>query len=374
LVVLELGDEGTQWCGKYFADMGATVVKVEPRAGSPGRHRGPYKHGKPDVNASIHFWTYNTSKDSVTLDVEVEGDRALLLGMIAGADVMLEDSSPGYLADLGLDYDHLAPQFGRLIVTSVTPFGQGGPLQQWRGSDMICWAMGGAMSLVGYSDPNTPPLVPQGDFSYQLAGCWAVIGTLVALTQRESTGEGQHVDVSVQEACAFCVDGYDVSPYEYTGTVVRRRDGGAKTVTKDGKFLVPQITNVSDSRWLEFRDWLKAQGEGAELHDLDAAGMQANMEKVEEVIQGLADRRSGAELFALGQSFGFTWMVANAPEELLEDEHLRARGFFREVVHPEYGRSYTYGGPGAVWSESGWDIRARPPRLGEHNGKWGVSR
>ncbi len=374
LVILEIGDEATQACGKYFADMGATVVKVEPPGGAPSRHRGPYKDEIPDVNASVHFWAYNTSKESVTLDLERSADRTVLRSLALEADVILEDHPPGYLDQLGVGYSYFASALPSLIMTSVTPFGQTGPLKDWRGSDMVYWATGGAMWLVGYDDPDTPPLIPQGEISYQVAGCWACIGTLVALTDRVTTGQGQHVDVSLQEACAFLVDGYDVAPYEYAGEIRRRQEGlaGDPILTKDKKFFLPQITNVPDTRWLEFRDWLTAEGEGADLANLDAEAMRSDMPMVRHVIERLAQKRTAAELSALGQSFGFTWMAANAPEELFDDEQLNYRQFFQTVPHPEYTTAYTYGGPAALWSEAGWQIRTRPPRLGEHNAKWGI--
>ena len=180
--------------------------------------------------------------------------------------------------------------------------------------------------------------------------------------------------MSLQEACAFLVDGYDVAPYEYAGEIRRRQEGlaGDPILTKDKKFFLPQITNVPDTRWLEFRDWLTAEGEGADLANLDVEAMRSDMPMVRHVIERLAQKRTAAELSALGQSFGFTWMAANAPEELFDDEQLNYRQFFQTVPHPEYTTAYTYGGPAALWSEAGWQIRTRPPRLGEHNAKWGI--
>ena len=369
LFILELGDEGTQFCGRFFADMGATVIKIEPPGGAGSRHRGPFKDGKPDPNASIYFWTYNTSKDSITLDLEREEDRDTLRSLAERADVVLEDYAPGYLDSLGLGYRQLSPD-GRLVMTSVTPFGQTGPLKDWKGSDMVYWAMGGMMWNLGYDDPATPPLVAQGEITYQFAGMWAAIGTMAALAARDAIGEGQHVDVSIQEACAFGVHCYNTAAFEYQGTVTRRHDYIAHVITKDGKRVVPQILNVSADRWIAFRDWLKEQGEGEELHDLDAETLQKSTELVKQVIQGLADKRDAREMVKIGQSFGFTWAAVNAPEELLEDEQLRARNFFQDVHHPEFATSFVYGGPAAEWSEAQWRIRRRPPLLGEDNAKW----
>src|SRR5581483_6678569 len=188
LRVVEIGDRGTQYCGKLLADMGAEVIKVEPPGGVPSRHVGPFRNDVPDPNQSLLFWAFNTNKRSVVLDLEDEGARATVRRLIAGADILLEDARPGYLAGLGLGYEELASGHPRLIYTSITPFGQTGPLAGWKGGDLIQWAMGGNMWLVGYDDPTTPPILPGGGLSWLAGGHWGAIGTLMALEYCERTG------------------------------------------------------------------------------------------------------------------------------------------------------------------------------------------
>ena len=373
LIVLELGDEGTQFCGKLLADMGARVIKVEPPGGAGSRHRGPYKDDKPDPNTSLYFWAYNTSKESVTLDLDDAKDRDTLRAAARRADVVLEDYAPGYLSGLGLGYEDLAAVNPRLIVASVTPFGQTGPRKDWQGCDLVHMATGGPMWLIGYDDPETPPLLPQGDISFQMGGYWAAIGIFVALWQQSRTGEGQHVDVSNQEACAFGVDGYDTGPFEYMGVVSRRRDYSGGTVQcQDGRYIIPQMLNITPERWGKFVEWLKDEKEGEELYDdkyYDPAVLEKALPVVQQVVQRIASSRSADEMWELGQSLGFTWMVFNAPEELFHDPQLQFRNFFQSVEHPELGASYLYAGPPYQWSEATWAIRRRPPLLGEDNDK-----
>lgn len=369
LLILELGDEGTQFCGRFFADMGSTVIKVEPPSGAGSRHRGPFKDNKPDPNACIYFWAYNTSKDGITLDLEKEQDRNFLRQLTERADVVLDDHPPGYLDSLGLGYENLSSN-PRLIMTSVTPFGQTGPLKDWKGSDLVHMAMGGPMWNLGYDDPDTPPLAPQGDISFQFAGMWAVIGTLAAIAARSQSGEGQHVDVSMQEACAFGVHTYNTAGYEYQGTEYHRHDYVPTVITKDGRRVYPQILNVTPDRWIAFRDWLKAEGLGDALHEMDAETLEGSTILVHEAIREVAEQRTALEMVTLGQSFGFTWAAVNAPEELKEDDQLVARKYFQDVYHPEHGASFVYSGPPAEWSEAKWRIRRRPPLLGEDNSKW----
>ena len=372
LLVLELGDEATQYCGKLLADMGARVIKIEPPSGAACRQRGPFKDDKPDPNTSLYFWTYNANKESITLDLTDEADRTKLLKLVAKADVLLEDFKPGHLASLGLSYDDLAKVNPSLIMTSVTPFGQTGPLADWKGGEIIQWAMGGAMWLVGYNDHSTPPLSPPTDYSFLTGGHWAQIGTMAALTQRDMEGEGQHVDVSIQEACSMVTE-WTVPVFEYQGNNLQRIDylGGAVRC-KDGKYFIPQMVNITPVVWSRFVEWLKKEEIGEVLYDdayLDPDHLRENLATVLEVIREIAADKTADELWTEGQKIGFTWMVFNSPDELMDDEQLQARGFFQQVEHPEHGTAYTYAGPPYEFSEAGWSIRRRPPLLGEDNDK-----
>ncbi len=370
LLVLELGDEGTQYCGKLLADMGAQVIKVEPPEGAGARHRGPFAEYKPDPNGSLYFWAWNTSKRSVVLDLRSARDRAKLKRLVRLADVVLEDFQPGHLDQLRLGYAHLRRLNPRLVMTSVTSFGQTGPLAHWKGSDLVHWAMAGNMWLIGYDDPATPPLCPQGDHSYLIAGHWACIGTLAALWERDSTGAGQHVDVSAHEAGSFATE-WSVPELEYLGTHTRRHDylGGAIRC-KDGRYFIPQMVNIGPDRWSRFVDWLKQLGVGQHLYEdkfFDPDVLRTHLHVVLDVIRGIAATKTADEMWVEGQRLGFTWVIFNAPEELLSDEQLLYRKFFQTVDHPERGQAYQYAGPPYEWSDAPWHISRRPPLLGEHN-------
>lgn len=373
LMVVEFGDEATQSAGKFFADMGAIVVKVEPPGGCGARHHGPFRDDVEDPNGCLYFWANNTGKSSVTIDVTTAAGRAALSGLVGRADVLLEDAPPGTMADLGLAYEDLAARNERLVMTSVTPFGADGPMADWLGSDIVTMAMGGAMWNLGYDDPESPPLLPQGDLSFHVAGLWASIATLAALTARIETGKGQHVDISTHEAVAFLVHCYNTVGYEYQGTVMHRHDYVPTVMAGDGRRVLPQILNLAPQKWLEFRDWLLDQGVGEALSGMDVATLEDNMDLVRDAIGEIAATMPASELVVIGQSFGMTWAAVNAPEELIDNEQLRHRGFFVDLAHPELDTSYTYGGPAAIWSEGSPGLRRRAPLLGEHNDEWGIS-
>lgn len=368
LVVVELGDEATQACGKLFADMGATVIKVEPPEGAAARRRGPYLEAhEGDPNASLYFWAHNTNKESITLDLRDDGDRSVLDALLDEADVLLEDFSNGDLESFGLAPEKVAARFPKLVYVSVTPFGRTGPLADWIASDIVAWAMGGGMAMVGYSDHSTPPLVPQGDLTFQLAGQWACVGALTALAARAADGSGQHVDVSLQEVVAMTTDGYGTAPLEYQNQVVARSDLMNMVPTKDGGYIVAQMLNITDDKWQAFKDWIIEQGVAGELSDLPPAEFESNRPKVLEAVGRLSRKWDADDLCKLGQDFGFTWMKVNTAKDLMADPQLRSRNFYRSVNHPELGRSFEYAGPGAEWSEGGWSVRRRPPLLGEDN-------
>lgn len=183
--VLELSGELGWLCGKILADLGADVVTVEPPEGDPGRGG----HG---------FLAHNTGKRSVVLDLETGAGQAQLLSLAARADFLIETFDPGHLDRLGLGWEGLRAANPRLVLTSITPYGQTSPNAAAPASDLEIMAAGGAISLAG--DPDRAPVrvtLPQAG---AWTGAYAAMGTLIAHHHRQATGRGQHVDVSAQAA------------------------------------------------------------------------------------------------------------------------------------------------------------------------------
>src|SRR5262245_34773010 len=137
LRVLEFADQRGEYCGKLFADMGADVIKVEPPGGGPTRRVGPFLDDQPGPDRSLFFWHYNTSKRGITLDLTLSEGRELFDLLLPTADVILESFPPGFLEELGLGYARLAEVNPRLVLTSITGFGQDGPRRDWKGSDLV---------------------------------------------------------------------------------------------------------------------------------------------------------------------------------------------------------------------------------------------
>ena len=191
--VLDLTNERGLLCGQILGDLGADVIKVEPPGGSSARRIGPFFQDQPDPNRSLYWWSYNRNKRSITLDVTRSEGREILLRLAKNAHFLIESDSPGYLASLGLGYQHLAATNPALIGVSITPFGQDGPKANYADSDLVILAAGGPLVLTG--DDDRAPVrvsVPQG---YLHACADAAVGTLAAHHERCFSRLGQHVDI-----------------------------------------------------------------------------------------------------------------------------------------------------------------------------------
>jgi len=204
LKVLEYGHHiSGPYCAKLMADMGAQVIKVEePGMGDETRRIGPFLHDNPHPERSDLFLYLNTNKLGITLKVNNPRGKNIFKELIKQADILIENNPPAKMRELGLDYETLKQVNPRLIMTSITPFGQAGPYRDYKATDLITFHMSG----LGYvtppgveHPPSQPPLKAGGRQSDFVAGLAAATATLLALFQLRITGVGQQVDVSQQE-------------------------------------------------------------------------------------------------------------------------------------------------------------------------------
>src|SRR6202041_3461010 len=153
--VLDLTTERGLLCGQMLGDMGADVVKIEPPGGSAARAIGPFYYDVPHPDRSLYWWAYNRNKRAITLDIERDAGRELLLRLVEAADFFIESDNPGHMARHHLGFDDLAKINPALIYVSITPFGQDGPKASYADSDLIIMAAGGPLILAG--DADRPP-------------------------------------------------------------------------------------------------------------------------------------------------------------------------------------------------------------------------
>ncbi len=194
--VLDLCDERGALCGKILGDMGADVVKIEKPGGDRCRDIGPFYGNTPHRERSLFWFAFNNNKRGVTLNLETSAGKRIFGELVKRSDVVLESFEPGYLDKIGLGYEALRTINPKIVLTSITPFGQSGPYAGYKGTDMVVWALGGLMNLCG--DADRPPLQVSLPQSFIAASTYAAEGTMIALYERGNSGLGQHVDLSAQ--------------------------------------------------------------------------------------------------------------------------------------------------------------------------------
>jgi crotonobetainyl-CoA:carnitine CoA-transferase CaiB-like acyl-CoA transferase len=383
LRVLELADEKGQFCGKLMGDLGADVIKIEPPGGEITRRIGPFLDDIPHWERSLSFWHYNTSKRGITLNLESADGRALFGRLAARADIILETRPPGYFSSLGLGYEELSALNPRLIMCSLTPFGQTGPWRDYLTSDLLHLGAGGQMASSGY-DPedvaDAPPIAPGGGNAWHIAAHYTYMGILAALYFRDMSGEGQYIDASIHEACALTTEGA-IAIYIASGEVVWRHTGRHAAVgpstkiqlaTQDGSWVnvTRSGSNLTPARLRRLAEWMDEHGMAQDLLDekyRDLAVIQENADHTTEVLADFFASMPQDEVWRGGQERDFPWGAIRSMDEIPSDEHLQDRNFFVEVEHPELGRSFTYPGAAAIYNASPWRISRRAPLVGEHN-------
>lgn len=358
--------------GKLIADLGAEVLKIEPPEGSRSRRQGPVAEGAAGTEASLSFWTYNTSKRSVVLGSS-PADHALRDRLIARADVLLSTLSPRELASAGLDLEALAQSHPPLVVVSVTAFGLTGPWKDYLTSDLVGLALGGPLFSCGYDDHSIPPILPGGNQAYQMAATFAYCGLLLALIAREQDGHGQLVDVSMHEANA--VSGELANPYWFypKALVQRQTCRHAQPVPTqpalfqcaDGVYVYFALILADQRSWKALVGWMEEAGIAADLVEPEydeLAHRQENFHHVQELIEVFFQLQTSEEAYQQGQRRGLPIGPLRAFEDLPHDEHLQVRGFFVKV--PAGDTELTV--PGLPYAFSGFSAQPGPaPALGE---------
>ena len=378
--VLDLTDERGHFAGKLFADLGADVIKVEPLEGDAARRRGPFVDDVPGPERSLRWLAWNTNKRSVVLDLSDEAGRDRFLRLAQTADVVLESFAPGRMKELGLGYEVLSEINPGLILVSISAFGQSGPYRDYRATDIVFWAMSGNMSITG--EASAPPAHVSDDYqSFLHAGGDAVIGALIALMQRHRTGRGQHVDLSIQEATSRGL--YQITgSWDMTGRNLDRRErpnvGGAELpwtwACRDGHviWLCP-VGPGSMQRLSGLFAWLDEIDESRELQSIDWEHLPieqmsaADWEPLGRLFADLFSGRTKHELYEAATRHGFLLYPSATSADTLANEQLLARGFWRDVEHPDLGRSIRFPGALAKGDQS-IPAETRPaPALGQHH-------
>ncbi len=352
-------------CAKILADFGADVVKVEPPGGDAARAMAPHFGHDPHPEKSLVFLLANLNKRGVTLDLDDPDGRALLRRMARTTDIIVESYAPGYLASLGLDYAALAQENPRLIMISITPFGQTGPYSAYQSEEIVTYALSGIMSISGMADRE--PLKHGGMQSQYEGGLSGAVGALAALYARDLMGEGQQVDVSLHDVVASTLIIHQPF-YSWAGAVQgRRRPGGSSygqvQPCKDGYFI---WQTGGGAEWDDITEFFGAD-ELKEDRFSTVAGRTVHGEDLDRLVCESTEHRGMHELFrTAAEKYHMLFGIVQEPDDLADCAHLDARKFFQVVDHPVIGRIKV---PFRLWSMSdGPAVYRRPaPLLGQHN-------
>jgi crotonobetainyl-CoA:carnitine CoA-transferase CaiB-like acyl-CoA transferase len=362
--VVDSADVRGELCGRLLADLGADVVRVEPPGGAPSRQLPPLA---PNGRGSLYFAFRNAGKRSVVLDLGDAGDRKRLERLLAGADVWIESGRPGALAARGLDPAAVLARQPRLILASVSDFGQTGPYRDFEGTDMVAHALGGMMFRAGAA--HRPPVVAPGSQAYDAASVTAAFGILCAVRQREQCGRGQWLDVSVHEATS-CLADWSVPIYSKLGVYTHREGAGMWTVypCRDGWV---RVIVIAPHQWQALLEWLGRPEELCKPEFEVFINRIVRRPEIEPVIarflQGFEMQRAARE----AQSRGIPVTPVLRPGEVIDNEHTRARATFAELEILPGQRAAVASG---FFEFDGVRLgpRSGAPRPGEHDRDVGV--
>lgn len=370
--VLDLADEKGVYCGKLLADMGADVIKIEPPGGDATRHLPPFWDDAPDPNGSLFFLYMNTSKRGVTLDLTRPAGQALFKQLARTADLIVETFPPGHLDTWGLGYDTLKADNPGLVLTSITGFGQTGPQRHFASADIVASALGGAMYVTGETDD--PPVTLAGSQAHVMAATYAAVSSLIALQHAARSGEGQHVDVSVEETTASVTHICGAGKWLDDHIIPKRMGAGLFASVPSGAYrckdgLIYLMIN-RPLHWQALAQWInEVTGNAAVLDPLfegPSSNRYASRDLIDFYINQLTERYTVDEIYHEGQRRHIAFTPVNTATAVACDPQLATRNFFVEVPGAKRG-ALRYPGAPYRHSQTPWRISRPAPHIGEHN-------
>ena len=331
------------FCTRIMSDYGADVIKIEePGAGDPARRMPPFHKDDPGLEKSGVFLFLNTNKRSVTLNLRTEDGKSILKELVKGADILVENFSPGVMDGLGLTYDVLSEINPKLVMTSISNFGQWGPYRDWQATDLTLYGMGGNMS--GSGDPELEPLKTTGRMTSYHVGYASALATAIALVNADLSGEGELIDASAFEIMLQSIDSrmqrllgfqYNDKVPERLGAAGQMGLGSGTLPCLDGHFMLtggpvmfPNIARMIDAEYLlEMPEWntVAARSRPEAAEEFEALLIPWTLERTKEQIQ-----EKCMEFSVLGGPM-------NTIEDLVNDERFDERGYWQMIDHPETG-------------------------------------
>jgi len=366
--ILDLGHHiAVPYSTKLLADLGAEVIKVErPDGGDPARKAGPFPKDRPHPEASGLFLYLNNNKKSITLNLKSRTGVKIFKELVKQADALVENFSPRVMPSLGLNYETLKEVNPRLVMTSISNFGQDGPYRDYKATDIVLQAIGGW--LLGRGEPDREPVRAAGRLriSEYVGGMYAAAGTMSALFYSIQTEIGQHIDISLMEA-AHAMAPYPVAMKTFPHSTVNPQARftfipGAEEC-KDGYIGMNTLTGA------HWRDLCMMMGMYDWAESPDFSSLRSRLPRRKEIQDRMRPwlmERTQDEALADGQEWRVPAAMIYSTEQMLKSPQHQARNYFVEVEHPTLGK-ITHPGAPFKMAVTPWQIKSPAPRIGEHN-------
>ncbi len=364
------------YCGKMLADYGADVIKVEhPSGGDSTRSVGAFPSDAPHPEKSALFLHLNRSKKGITLNLSTKQGQRMFAELARKCDVLLESFKPGQMAAWNIGYHDLRPHRPSLVMTSVTPFGQSGPHKDYEFTELTLFATGGGMHREGL--PEREPLRYGADVAQYFSGTTAAAATMTALFGATMCGEGEWIDISMQE----CMAGHPHqigrrAPYVYGNEPDLRQPprlaaAGMREPYAVGSFRCKDgfvsFLPLGSRMWPQLARMIDRPDLIDDPRFRTSDDRTTRRLELEGIFQAWFDDHTRAEIFAAGQREGLPCAPILDVSESLHNEQFQERNYFIDIQHPDAG-SLTYTGAPFRLSETPSAADATPaPRLGQHN-------
>jgi len=361
------------YCTKLLADYGAEVLKVEKAGtGDPARRMGPFYKNDPHPEKSGLFLHLNTNKKGITLNLKTTTGQKILKELVKDADILVESFSPRVMPNLGLSYRILEKINPKLVMASISNFGQTGPYRNFKATEIVEYAMGGEMYSTGID--GREPIKLGGNVVQYQAGNVAAVAVIGALFAAEDQGIGQYLDISITETQAGGADRRStyLMGYSFAGVITTRWPPPRESVRM---LCMPQgvypckdgfVNTLSLPQW--WSRYAKLVGQPELVDDPRFANIfshEAGLEFDAIWYDWLADHTKN-ELLEKFVDARIAGAPVSTPEDLLDNPQLKHREYFVEIDHPETGK-VTYPGAPFKMSETPWKIQHPAPLLGQHN-------
>ena len=354
-------------CTQFLGWLGADVIKIEPPGGEQSRRNRPEV---PGLDA-MFFLVFNANKRSVTIDLKQPEGKQLFLQMVERADVVVENFAPGLMERLGLDWERLRATNPRIIMARIKGFGLSGPYHEYKSFDMIAQATGGVMSVTGFADRE--PVRCGAAIGDTGTGVHAAGAIMAAYIQRQRTGQGQLVEVAMQEVVANFMRGRYVEHYR-DGKPSMRKDneitggvpGGAYPCAPGGPndYAFIYVQPMNQDMWRDFAAAIGREDLVADPRYADARSRWQHRDGLDAVVREWTRARTKQDVMATLGKAGVPCGATLDTGEILDDPHLNARGQVHTIEHPTRG---TIRLPGCPVRLSASEAPTTPPPLaGQH--------